>query len=76
MFQDGNTADLIFNIPFLIAFISATITLMPGDILTTGTPAGIGSARTTPVFLKDGDRIECAVEGLGRQNNPVVKDMT
>lgn len=73
MFQDGNTADLIFNIPFLIAFISATIMLLPGDVLATGTPAGIGSARTPPVFLKAGDRIECAVEGMGRQNNPVVK---
>lgn len=74
MLQDGNTADLIFNIPFLIAFISATITLRPGDIIATGTPAGIGSARIPPVYLKPGDRIECAVEGIGRQNNPVVKE--
>jgi 2-keto-4-pentenoate hydratase/2-oxohepta-3-ene-1,7-dioic acid hydratase in catechol pathway len=72
IFQDGNTADMIFNIPFLIAFISATITLLPGDVLATGTPAGIGSARTPPVFLRNGDRIECAVAGIGRQNNPVV----
>jgi 2,4-didehydro-3-deoxy-L-rhamnonate hydrolase len=76
MFQDGNTADLIFNIPFLIAFISATITLLPGDIIATGTPAGIGSARTPPVFLQAGDRVECAVEGIGRQNNPVVNDLS
>ena len=74
MFQDGNTADLIFNIPFLIAFISATITLLPGDILATGTPAGIGSARTPPVYLQSGDRIECVVEGIGQQNNPVMKN--
>ncbi|MDD5676470.1 MAG: fumarylacetoacetate hydrolase family protein [Kiritimatiellae bacterium] len=73
MLQDGNTADLIFNIPFLIAFISATITLQPGDVLATGTPAGIGSARTPPVYLRSGDRIECAVEGIGRQNNPVAQ---
>ena len=75
MFQDGNSADLIFNIPFLIAFISATITLQPGDVLATGTPAGIGSARNPPVYLQSGDRIECAVEGIGRQNNSVVKAM-
>ena len=74
-FQDGNTADLIFNIPFLIAFISATITLQPGDVLATGTPGGIGSARNPPVYLQSGDRIECAVEGIGRQNNSVVKAM-
>ena len=75
VFQDGTTADLIFNIPFLIAFISATITLQPGDVLATGTPAGIGSAHTPPVYLQSGDRIECAVEGIGRQDNPVVQDM-
>jgi len=74
LFQDGNTAELIFNIPFLIAFISATITLLPGDILTTGTPAGIGSAHKPPVYLRKGDRIECTVEGIGRQDNPVVND--
>lgn len=73
IFQDGTTADLIFKIPFLIAFISATITLRPGDILATGTPAGIGSARNPPVYLRGGDRIECAVASLGAQNNPVVQ---
>ena len=74
IFQDGNTADLIFNIPFLIAFISATITLLPGDVLATGTPAGIGSARKPPVYLKIGDRIQCVVENIGRQDNPVIND--
>lgn len=72
LLQDGNTADLIFKIPFLIAFISATITLRPGDVLATGTPAGIGSARTPPIFLKPGDRIECTVESMGQQSNPVM----
>lgn len=71
--QDGATADLIFKIPFLISFISATITLLPGDVLATGTPAGIGSARNPPVYLKPGDRVECVVEGVGCQNNPVAK---
>jgi len=74
--QDASTADMIFNIPFLIAFISATITLQPGDIIATGTPAGIGSARTPPVFLRSGDRIECAVEHIGKQSNPVLTEAT
>ncbi len=69
--QDGTTADLIFKIPYLIAFISAAITLEPGDILATGTPAGIGSARRPPVFLKPGDRVACAIDRLGRQENRV-----
>ena len=73
--QNGSTADLIFNIPFLIAFISATITLLPGDILATGTPAGIGSARTPPVYLKNGDLVTCTVEGIGQLNNPVIKSL-
>jgi 2,4-didehydro-3-deoxy-L-rhamnonate hydrolase len=70
--QNGMTADLIFKIPHLIAFISATITLLPGDIIATGTPAGTGSARTPPVYLKPGDCVECSVDGLGQQKNPVV----
>ncbi|MBI2438394.1 MAG: fumarylacetoacetate hydrolase family protein [Lentisphaerae bacterium] len=73
VFQDGTTADLIFKIPFLVSFISATITLLPGDVLTTGTPAGIGSVRTPPVYLRGGDQIECAVEMIGRQQNPVAQ---
>lgn len=69
--QNGNTADMIFKIPFLIAYISATITLLPGDIIATGTPAGIGSARQPPLTLHSGDTVEVAVEKLGRQTNTV-----
>jgi 2-keto-4-pentenoate hydratase/2-oxohepta-3-ene-1,7-dioic acid hydratase in catechol pathway len=65
--QDGNTADMIFKIPFIVEFISATLTLEPGDIIATGTPAGIGSAQKPPVFLKAGDVMETIVEGVGRQ---------
>lgn len=71
--QDGTTADMIFKIPFLIAFISATITLLPGDVLATGTPAGVGAAQNPPVYLRAGDRIECAVELIGRQHSPVAQ---
>ena len=69
--QNGNTADMIFKIPFLIAYISAAITLMPGDVIATGTPAGIGSARQPPLTLHPGDTVEVALEKLGRQANPV-----
>ena len=69
--QNANTADMIFKIPYLIAYISATITLLPGDVIATGTPAGIGSARRPPLTLHPGDMVEVTVEKLGRQINAV-----
>ncbi|MBU4199609.1 MAG: fumarylacetoacetate hydrolase family protein [Verrucomicrobia bacterium] len=72
--QDGKAADMIFKIPFIISFISATITLLPGDIIATGTPAGIGSARKPPIVLKAGDVIETIVEGIGHQISRVTAD--
>ncbi len=69
--QDGNTAQMIFDIPFVIAYLSSRITLMPGDIISTGTPDGVGSARKPPVALKPGDIVEVEVEGVGRQRNRV-----
>ncbi len=71
LLQDGSTADMLFKAPDLIAFISAAMTLEPGDVIATGTPAGIGSARKPPVVLKDGDVMETIVEGVGRQLSPV-----
>ena len=70
--QDSNTDNLIFGIPQLISFLSETITLEPGDVIATGTPAGVGFARKPPVFLKDGDKMEVEIEGLGILNSPVV----
>ena len=70
--QDGSTTDMIFGIPELIAFISASITLDPGDIIATGTPAGVGVFRDPPVFLEPGDRVRCEVEGIGSVENPIV----
>jgi len=70
--QDDSTANMIFKIHFLIAFISATITLLPGDVISTGTPAGIGSLRNPPVLFRPGDRIEVEIEGLGRQSNKII----
>ncbi len=70
--QDSTTADFIFNIPAMIEWLSRGMTLLPGDVIATGTPAGVGSARTPPEFLKPGDVVECEVEGVGTIRNKVV----
>lgn len=72
LMQDGNTSDMLFPVPALIAFISRAITLEPGDIVATGTPAGVGIFRDPPVFLEPGDRARCEVEGIGTVENPVI----
>lgn len=69
--QDGNSADMIFDIPTIIAFISQDITLWPGDIISTGTPSGVGIFRDPPVLLKAGDVVECRVENVGTIRNTV-----
>ncbi len=70
--QDSNTAQLIFPVDELIAYVSAVCTLSPGDLLYTGTPPGVGFARTPPVFLQPGDVVEVEIDGLGVLHNPVV----
>ncbi len=72
--QESNTSRLVFGVADLIAFLSQTITLEPGDVLATGTPAGVGFARQPPVFLKTGDRLEVEIDGLGILSNPVVAE--
>lgn len=69
--QNANTRDLIFDIPTLIETISAGITLLPGDVIATGTPAGVGIGFTPPKFLQRGDRVTIEIEGLGRLSNSV-----
>ncbi|MCF7816730.1 MAG: fumarylacetoacetate hydrolase family protein [Kiritimatiellales bacterium] len=69
--QDGNTADLMFSIPFLIEYISQGMTLLPGDVISTGTPPGIGSARNPQVLMKAGDVVEVGVDGVGAQRSEV-----
>jgi 2-keto-4-pentenoate hydratase/2-oxohepta-3-ene-1,7-dioic acid hydratase in catechol pathway len=71
--QVGTTADMIFRIPQLIEHVSAVIALEPGDMLITGTPAGVGVFRDPPVFLEPGDRVVVEAEGIGRVGNPVVE---
>lgn len=63
--QDGNTRDMIFDIPTIIESLSSGMTLEPGDIISTGTPSGVGFARVPPVYLKPGDKVEGEVEGIG-----------
>lgn len=72
LMQQGSTRDLIWSVPQLVAFISRQITLEPGDVIATGTPAGVGVFRTPPVFLEPGDRVRCEIEGIGSVENPIV----
>lgn len=70
--QESNTSQLIFSVPFLLHYVSQVCTLEPGDLLFTGTPAGVGFARQPPIFLKAGDVVEVEIEGLGVLRNPVI----
>jgi acylpyruvate hydrolase len=69
LLQEGNTRELIFNVPETIAWLSRTITLVPGDIIATGTPAGVGASKNR--FLRDGDTVEVELDGLGTVSSPV-----
>lgn len=72
MMQDGTTANLIFKIPFLISYLTQFMTLLPGDIISTGTPAGVGLGMSPQVYLKPGDEMELGIEGLGSSKQKVV----
>lgn len=71
MMQDGTTANLIFKIPYLVSYVSQFMTLLPGDIVSTGTPAGVGLGFNPPVYLKAGDVVELGIEGLGTSRQTV-----
>ena len=70
--QSSNTSHLIFPIDFLISHLSQFVTLQPGDLIFTGTPAGVGAGRTPPIFLKNGDQLEVEIEGIGKLHNRIV----
>jgi 2-keto-4-pentenoate hydratase/2-oxohepta-3-ene-1,7-dioic acid hydratase in catechol pathway len=70
--QSSTTADMIFPVRRIVAHLSRGMTLLPGTIIMTGTPSGVGFARKPPVFLKPGDTVECIIEGIGVLSNPVV----
>lgn len=72
--QDGSTDQWLFPLPQLLAFLAGIMTLEPGDIVTTGTPAGVGVFRRPQIFLRPGDRVRLEIEGIGRLENPVVAE--
>jgi len=72
LLQEGTTAQMIHTVPEQIVYASNILTLRPGDVIATGTPPGVGSARNPPILLKAGDRMECSYDGVGTLTNPVV----
>ncbi len=72
MMQDGNTDDLIFNVPYLVSYISQFMTLLPGDIISTGTPHGVGLGFNPAIYLKEGDVVELGIDGLGTSKQSVI----
>jgi 2-keto-4-pentenoate hydratase/2-oxohepta-3-ene-1,7-dioic acid hydratase in catechol pathway len=72
--QDSNTANMIHQTAAIISFLSQSMTLLPGTVILTGTPEGVGFTRQPPLFLKAGDRISVEIEGIGRLSNPVIQE--
>lgn len=70
--QDSNTSYMIFKVPYLVSYLSQSLTLEPGDLISTGTPEGVGAHRTPPVFLQPGDTVSITVERIGTLTNPIV----
>jgi 2-keto-4-pentenoate hydratase/2-oxohepta-3-ene-1,7-dioic acid hydratase in catechol pathway len=70
--QDGNTADMVFDCWQMIEHLSTAFTLEPGDVISTGTPAGVGAARTPPAWLRAGDTVRITIDGIGALENPVI----
>jgi 2-keto-4-pentenoate hydratase/2-oxohepta-3-ene-1,7-dioic acid hydratase in catechol pathway len=71
--QDQSTGAMIFDVPTLVATLSAGITLLPGDLIATGTPVGVGIGFDPPKYLKGGDRVAIEIDGIGRLENPVTE---
>ena len=69
--QEGNTSNFIFRIPFLVSYVSRFMTLLPGDIISTGTPAGVGLGMKPPTYLKPGDVVELGIDFLGNSQQEV-----
>jgi 2-keto-4-pentenoate hydratase/2-oxohepta-3-ene-1,7-dioic acid hydratase in catechol pathway len=70
--QDGNTAEMIFDVPTLVSYISQFMTLLPGDVISTGTPAGVGRGKTPPRYLRPGDLVEYGIDGLGQARQRIL----
>lgn len=71
-YQNGNTANMVFKVPFLVSYLSEFMTLLPGDVISTGTPAGVGLGFKPPIFIRKGDIIELGIDGLGSQHQVAV----
>ncbi|WP_149912633.1 fumarylacetoacetate hydrolase family protein [Sphingobacterium cavernae] len=71
-YQNGNTKNLIFSVPFIVSYVSQFMTLLPGDVISTGTPAGVGLGFNPPIYLKEGDVIELGADFLGEQRQEVI----
>ncbi len=71
--QDGHTSNMTFGVSFLVSYLSRFMTLLPGDVVSTGTPAGVGLGLDPPVYLKPGDVVELGIDGLGQARQEVVK---
>jgi 2-keto-4-pentenoate hydratase/2-oxohepta-3-ene-1,7-dioic acid hydratase in catechol pathway len=71
LMQDGNTSDMIFDVPELLAFCSWNFTLRPGDVILTGTPPGVGAFRSPPIYLRQADAVDVEIEGIGRLSNTI-----
>ncbi|MGI9308417.1 MAG: fumarylacetoacetate hydrolase family protein, partial [Gammaproteobacteria bacterium] len=72
-YQDGNTADMIFKVDEIVSYVSEFMTLLPGDVIATGTPAGVGlGQKPKPVYLREGQSVRLGADGLGEQNHRVV----
>jgi 2-keto-4-pentenoate hydratase/2-oxohepta-3-ene-1,7-dioic acid hydratase in catechol pathway len=69
--QTGNTKTMIFNVDYIVSYVSKFMSLQPGDIITTGTPPGVGMGMKPPIFLKPGDKINLSIEKLGEQKSEV-----
>ena len=72
--QTGNTASMIFSVAYIISYLSEMMSLLPGDVIATGTPPGVGMGKTPPRFLRDGDEMVLEIAGLGRQQQRVARD--
>ena len=72
--QSIRTDQMIFGIPYLIAYLSQVTTLLPGDVIATGTPSGVGARRTPPLWMKPGDTIDVSISGVGSLSNPIVQE--
>ena len=73
-YQNGNTKTMIFTVAHIVSYLSRFMSLHPGDIISTGTPPGVGMGQKPPVFLKPGDKIHLGIQGLGEQNQTVIAD--